>query len=177
LRELRRRAEGLKRRSNIENICGSMFDLPFKSSSVDVVWSEGAMYIMGFENGLSNFRKLLKQRGLMAITELTWLADDQPEELLAFWNMVYPGMQGLQENLAAINVYGFVEIGHFVLPPQAWWENYYVPLKNRLDVIAERYMNDTEALKLIDEIRLEIDLYRKYSEYYGYVFYVMQKND
>jgi SAM-dependent methyltransferase len=177
LRDLARRAEDLKLRSRIEAICGSMFDLPLKGSAFDVVWSEGAMYIMGFENGLSSFQKLLKPRGYIALTELTWLKGDPPEELIAFWNGVYPDMEGLRENIDKINSHGFVKIGHFVLPPEAWWENYYVPLESRLSRIVERYIDDSEAVALFEEVRLEIDLYKKYSEYYGYVFYIMQKVD
>jgi SAM-dependent methyltransferase len=175
LRDLTRRSEDLELSSRIAVICGSMFDLTFKGSVFDVVWSEGVMYIMGFENGLNSFRKLLRPRGYMALTELTWLKDNPPEELVVFWNSVYPGMQGLRENIDMINIHGFAKIGHFVLPPEAWWDNYYVPLESRLSRIVERYIDDSEAVALFEKVRLEIDLYKKYSEYYGYVFYIMQK--
>jgi hypothetical protein len=61
------------------------------------------------------------------------------------------------------------------LPEDAWLDEYYNPLERRLDLLRAKYKDDSEALKIIESDQEEIDLYRKYSEWYGYVFYVMQK--
>ena len=37
-----------------------------------------------------------------------------------------------------------------------------------------RYRDDEEALQIIACEELEIEMFRKYSDYYGYVFYIMQ---
>jgi len=42
-------------------------------------------------------------------------------------------------------------------------------------MLRDKYRDDVEAIQLLDESQLEIDLYRKYSDWYGYVFYIMQK--
>ena len=39
----------------------------------------------------------------------------------------------------------------------------------------KKYTNNKEALTVIEEEENEIELYRKYSDYYGYEFYIMQK--
>ena len=84
-------------------------------------------------------------------------------------------MHTLEENLAAIQKTGYREIGHFVLPKSAWWDDYYTPLEKRIAILTKKYRDNVEALAFLRESQREIDLYRRYSEWYGYVFYIMQK--
>jgi hypothetical protein len=37
-----------------------------------------------------------------------------------------------------------------------------------------KYKDDKEAMAFLAVQELEIEMYRKYSDYYGYVFYIMQ---
>ena len=67
-------------------------------------------------------------------------------------------------------------IDYFILSPVAWWDNFYIPLEKRLSMLRKKYLENDQALELIEFVQLEIDLYRKYPEYYGYVFYIMQKS-
>ena len=165
--------EGLAER--ITTLNKSMFALDFEPGSFDVLWSEGAIYIMGFERGLREWQPLLKKGGYLAVTELSWLKPAAPAEITAFWDADYPGMHTVDENLAAIERTGYQEIGHFGLPESAWWEDYYTPLEKRIGVLSEKYRGNAEALAFLQESQREIELYRQYSDWYGYVFYVLQK--
>ena len=165
--------EGLAER--ITTLNRSMFALDFEPGSFDVLWSEGAIYIMGFERGLREWQPLLKKGGYLAVTELSWLKPAAPAEITAFWDADYPGMHTVDENLAAIERTGYREIGHFGLPESAWWEDYYTPLEKRIGVLSEKYRGNAEALAFLQESQREIELYRQYSDWYGYVFYVLQK--
>jgi SAM-dependent methyltransferase len=151
-----------------------MFALDFEPASFDVLWSEGAIYIIGFERGLREWRPLLKTGGYLAVTELSWLIADPPAEAKTFWLENYPRIQTREENLDILQKAGYREVGHFALPESAWWQDYYTPLEKRIAMLAEKYRNNDEALAFLDNSQREIDLYRKYSEWYGYVFYVMQ---
>ena len=42
-------------------------------------------------------------------------------------------------------------------------------------MLRQKYSDNQEMLALLAEEQREIDLYRKYSKSYGYVFYLMQK--
>ena len=161
----------------LEVINGSMFKLEnhFELESVDIIWSEGAIYIMGFEAGLKAWRKFLKTNGYIAVTELAWLKSEPPGELIEFWKKEYPGMKSLEENREIITASGYSEISYFVLPDSAWWEQFYVPLEGRVQELKEQYKNDPKAREVLDTTEQEIALFRKYSEWYGYVFYIMQK--
>ncbi|WP_066173747.1 class I SAM-dependent methyltransferase [Bacillus marinisedimentorum] len=159
----------------IEPINGSMFELDFPKESFDAIWSEGAIYILGFERGLQEWREFLKPGGYVAVTELSWLRKDVPEEPRRVWAEDYPGMKGIADNIKIIEESGYVPVGHFVLPESSWWENYYLPLLQRIGYLREKAAGDPGALARLDESEKEIDLYRNYSDYYGYVFYMMRK--
>jgi cyclopropane fatty-acyl-phospholipid synthase-like methyltransferase len=168
----RAKAESLSDRITTINI--SMFALDFDTRSFDAIWSEGAIYIMGFEGGLRACQPLLKPKGYVAVTEISWLRPQPPSEVDAFWAANYPGMRTVQENLEIVQVVGYRQIEHFVLPSSAWWDDYYTPQEARIAMLREKYRDNVEAIRLLDESQLEMDLYRKYSDWYGYVFYVMQ---
>ncbi len=153
---------------------GDMEALDFSPQSFDVLWSEGAIYIMGFERALREWRRLLRPGGFVAVTEATWWRVDPPAELARFWAEGYPGMQDEAANLAAIHRTGYRSLGHFRLPDESWWTDYYDPLKKRLDAVARRYAHSQVAMEVIAEERREIEMFEKYSDYYGYAFYVMQ---
>ncbi len=148
--------------------------LDFAEASFDIIWAEGSIYIAGFENGLKKWRGLLKERGWMAVTEVSWLGSDPPEEAKKFWEEAYPAIRSIEENLNIIADCGYEIVAHFALPPSAWWDDYYDPIERKLIAMREKYKDDPEALHFIEAEQVEIDIYRKYSDFYGYVFYVMR---
>jgi SAM-dependent methyltransferase len=174
LEKLKQRAQAEGLSDKITAINMSMFALDFEARSFDAIWSEGAIYIMGFEQGLRTCQPLLKPGGYVAVTEISWLRPQPPMEVQTYWAANYPRMRTVEKNLEIIRAAGYREIGHFVLPPSAWWEGYYTPQEARIAMLRDKYRDDVEAIQLLDESQLEIDLYRKYSDWYGYVFYMAQ---
>lgn len=63
LDELQSRANDHGVADRITTLSGSMDDLPFAAGEFDVIWSEGAVYNMGFEAGVSAWRRFLKPGG------------------------------------------------------------------------------------------------------------------
>ena len=45
---------------HITTLAASMDDLPVAEGSFDAIWSEGAIYIIGFERGVREWRRLLR---------------------------------------------------------------------------------------------------------------------
>ena len=176
LSALETRAENHGVSDTITTVNASMFELNFPDGSFDILWTEGAIYIMGFGEALSDWRRLLKPGGYIAVTEITWLKDEIPDEPRRFWRNGYPGMKSIAENIAAAESSGFECVVHFTLPESDWHENYYTPLKRRIDMMREGYAGVPEAIAALDESIAEIELYKKFSEYYGYEFYIMRKN-
>lgn len=168
----RAQAEGLAERITVRRM--SMDALDFPDESFDVIWSEGAIYIMGFEAGLRNWQRLLKPGGYIAVTEVSWLKPAPPAEVAEFWQAGYPAMQTTQANLEIIRRAGYRVVGHFDLPALSW-ENYYLPLEARVHGLKQKYAADPAAQQMLDAELVEIDIYRRFLGWFSYVFYVMQK--
>jgi SAM-dependent methyltransferase len=151
-----------------------MAQLDFPPGSFDLIWSEGAIYNIGFCKGLRSWRPLLVDGGCIAVSEATWLTEDPPAEARAFWDEGYPAMQDIDANLREICESGFSPLGHFELPASCWLD-YYAHLESRMAALEPEFAGDEEALAVIDAERREIELYRRFGDAYGYVFYVMRK--
>jgi SAM-dependent methyltransferase len=151
-----------------------MFDLGFAPGSFDLVWSEGAIYTLGFEAGLAACRRLLKSGGCAAFTELTWLKPEPPAEIAAYWGAEYPGMGSIASNRQSILRQGYREVGQFTLPETSWWDPYYTPIEARIGQLRLKYAGDAGVNHQLDDHQREVDHFRRYSSWYGYVFYIVQ---
>ena len=154
-----------------------MTALPFPPASFDLVWSEGAAYVMGFGAALAGWRPLLRPGGCIAVSELVWLRPDPPAEAAAFFADEYPPMTDVDANLATVGTCGYDVLGHFALPDAAWWESYYTPLEAKLPALRDRYAGDAVALGVIEATAREIDIRRRFGDAYGYAFFVARRVD
>lgn len=153
----------------------SMFELPFEDNTFDLIWSEGAIYIMGFEEGLKNWKKLLKPGGFVAITDATWFTKDRPEEIQSFWDAHYPAITTVDENLEKIENSGYEIVGNFSLPADDWWTHYYTHLEAKLPAYLEKHAGNETANAIAGMTLEEMDMHDKYSDFYGYEFYIGKK--
>ena len=158
----------------IETISQDMNWLSFPPESFDLIWSEGALYFMAFENGLKKCRGLLKKNGHLAATELVWLRPDPPDEIKQANLSEYPALTGIENNMAMVRKAGYQLIGHFTLPDASWTKNYYDPMERRIKELKKKYFAGHEARTVFSACQREIDLFRKYSKYFGYEFFVMK---
>lgn len=168
--ELKARAKQLGLEHLIIPIQGDMAQLDWSAGSVDLLWSEGAAYNLGFEQALKLWRPLLANSGIAVISEMTWFTDDVPEAAIAYWQNAYPGMGTEAENSDRARRAGFRILATHRLPTQAWWVNYYGPLRERMQQIAITPMTQS----VIHETEEEIRLFEQFSDVYGYTFYVLQ---
>ncbi len=164
--------EELKLSERITPILADMNQLPFEDQSFDLIWAEGSIYVMGMEAGLAKWRPLLRNRGYLAFTEVSWIRRDIPDEPLSFWKEVYPEIGTVTQNEQKIRRKGYELIGDFVLPESDWWQEYYRPIEAKLPRLKDRYKDDAEALEVLALEEKEIGTFRNYASYYGYVFYI-----
>lgn len=174
LEVLQRNLNGNELSHKIKTLACSMDQLPFDEESLDAIWAEGAIYNIGFEKGVSYFKKFLKSGGILATSEITWITEKRPEEIEAHWNTEYPEIATASEKIKILEANGFKLLGYFPLPESCWIENYYKSLENRFDEFLAKHNND-DGKAIIDAGRKEIALYKKYKDYYSYGFYIAQK--
>lgn len=165
--------EGLA--SAITTLTASMESLPFEEAGLDAIWSEGAIYNMGFEAGIRAWRDYLKPNGILAVTELTWLTDRRPAELESHWQQEYPEVDTAAGKMAVLERLGFTPVGYFPLPEHCWLDNYYQPLRDRFADFLQRHDNSAEARAIVSAEEHEISLYERYRAFISYGFYIARK--
>jgi SAM-dependent methyltransferase len=154
-----------------------MLEMDFDAQSFDIIWAEGALYFMGFQNGLRRCHELLKNPGYLAVTELAYLSPNPPAPLAQYLENEYPDIKDVHGNLELIRSENYQILSHFTLPKSSWLENYYRPMEKELSRLNKKYHNNQAALNQFEAMRYEIEIYKKYSDDYGYEFFIMQKSN
>jgi len=171
--------ESRVRERNLENrircVVGDMASMDFPAESFDVIWSEGAAYNMGFENALKSWKTFLRPGGYVVVSELVWFKKEVPQEIRDYFTKEYPDMKYYEDIYPVIKSVGYEMIDYFSLPSKSWWTEYYTPEEKKIAEIRHKHQSNKEAQSLLDSFQLEIDMHKKYSQYYGYGFYIMRK--
>lgn len=144
-------------------------------ASFDLVWSEGALYNIGIEHAARVCYRLLRPGGYLAFTDAVWRSQDPPPEVKASFDEDYPTMGRVPDVLAAVRASGLCLIDHFTLPDEAWWEDFYTPMRHRIAQLRNRYADDREALTVLDQIAQEPEMHQRYSDTYAYEFFVARR--
>jgi SAM-dependent methyltransferase len=174
LHEARVRARDAGVESRVGVVHANMGSPPFASSTFDLVWSEGALYSVGFARGLGIARDLLRPGGHLAATEAVWLTTEPEPEVRRFWETEYPDLATVDATLDRVREAGFVLVDHFTLPESSWWA-YYGPLEERLRELRRRHAGDEVALAVVDEAQAEVEMYRRHGGSYGYEMFVCRR--
>lgn len=175
LEELTRRAENRGVADRIYTMEASMDALTFAPASLDAIWSEGAIYNLGFASGLAAWGPFLKLGGVIALSEITWLTSERPKELQAHWDNAYREIDMASAKLEILERHGFTPIGYFPLPESCWLQNYYGPLRARFPDFLKQHDHSEAARACVEETEKEILHYERYKEYVSYGFYVARK--
>ena len=174
LERTRANAEKANVSERLEVIEQNMAEMAFPPSTFDVVWSEGAIYNLGFENGLGAVKSFVKPGGYVAVSEAVWLKTDPPEAVAKFWE-AYPEIDTIENKLSLIDRLGYEQTGHFVLPATTWTAEYYDPMERLIAQKSMEWVGNSVALAVLEEARKEIEIFRDYSSYYSYGFFVMRR--
>ena len=166
-------ARGLAQR--IDAIVGDMASPQQPRGSFDLIWSEGALYNLGLRNALRICHDLLRPGGYLAFTDSVWRKDNPPPAIKASFEIEYPTMGRLEDDLAAIRDGGFDLAGHFTLPDEAWWEDFYTPMEARIAELRDRYSGDVAASTVLEQIAEEPRMHRLHCDFYAYEFFVARR--
>ncbi|MBV4188770.1 class I SAM-dependent methyltransferase [Bacteroides fragilis] len=168
-------ASQLSLQDRVKGIVGSMDNLPFSREELDLIWSEGAIYNIGFQHGLKEWWQYLKIGGYIAVSEVSWFTDKRPAEINDFWMDAYPEINTIPNKVAQMQRAGYIPVACFILPENCWIEHFYTPQVEAQENFLKKYAGNKAAVDFIANQRHETQLYYKYKEYYGYVFYIGKK--
>jgi ubiquinone/menaquinone biosynthesis C-methylase UbiE len=142
--------------NRIKTVNSSMTDMQFRDNSFDILWCEGTIFVIGFDEGLKAWRRFIRPKGFLA---------------------VHARMVDVEKRVDAIPIHGYSLLNKFTVSKEAWWDDYYGPMENLVEGLRHRYQNYPDALALLGKVQKEVDVFKSNPEYHGSVFYVMQKAD
>ena len=175
LEALENRAEKMGLSDKIRTLNCSMDNLPFGDEEYDVIWSEGAIYNIGFKKGVKDWKRFLKTGGMMVVSEITWLTADRPSELQEYWKNEYPEINTASSKIDILEKNGYSPVAYFVLPEHCWLDNYYRPMQDGFEAFLKRNGNSEKAQAIVNAEKKEIALYEKYKAHYSYGVYIARK--
>ena len=172
LDRLRERARALAMGASIEVRGCSMDAIDEPPASVDLIWSEGAIYNVGVERALRSWRPLLRPGGRVVFSQLCWFVgpEQRPRELVDYWARTYPDIVAEAAIVAQIEAAGLRGQPLRRLEMQAWFRDYYDPLLRRCQALSPSA--DAILAEVIADAQLEIAVFEDHFERYGYTFFL-----
>jgi ubiquinone/menaquinone biosynthesis C-methylase UbiE len=132
----------------------SMLNMNFPDESFDIIWAEGSIFVIGFETGLREWRRLLKPNGFL---------------------VVHDELGDIREKLKQVSSLGYDSLGYFVLGEDTWWNEYYAPMQKRIHQTRTTHANSPKVIALLDAEQREIDMVKQDPGRYRSVYFVMKK--
>lgn len=168
-------AKELHLEHRVTGTVGSVLALPFEKEALDLIWSEGVVDGIGFEKCLTYWHNFLKKDGCVAVTCPSWLTDECPAAVEQFWTDAGSGLDTIEYNLSILKKSGYRFAAAFTLPEECWTENYFIPRAAAEQDLLKKYAGNQTVAAYIEGDKHEVELYAKYKQQYGYVFYIGRK--
>lgn len=174
IEQLNKKAEEKGISNRVKGIEMSMLEMTFENESFDLIWAEGSIYIIGFKEGIKQWKRFLKDDGYIICSEISWIKEDISIESYTYWNNAYKEIDNINNKIKQIEDAGYINKGYFISPVTDWTDNYYNYIEKNLSKMKLKYSNK-QALDVIKILEEEIGIYKKYKDEYSYVFYSMKK--
>ncbi|MEW6142119.1 MAG: class I SAM-dependent methyltransferase [Chloroflexota bacterium] len=140
--------------ARIKAVKCSLFDIDLPPESFDIIWAEGSINVIGFEKGLREWRRFLKTGGFLVL---------------------HDELGNLIEKQNQISRCGYELISYFVVSEDIWWNEYCVPLENRLREIQAKHPSYGKTIAKLNESQREVDIFKQDPERNRSAFFVMRK--
>jgi len=139
----------------IQAVNCSILDMVFPNESFDIIWSEGSIFVIGFERGIREWKRFLKPNGFMVI---------------------HDEKGNVEEKLEQISQCGYKLLGYFILSEDTWWTEYFAPLEKLITKSQTIHTEDPQALEELNQARGELEMFKSNPERNSSVYFVIQKN-
>lgn len=156
-------------------ICAPLDATGIEEGSLDLIWAEGSVFNVGFEEGLLSWRDLLKTGGCVALTDTVWFDPTERPVDPEWLEMTQPDICTLDEKKEWMKALGYEVLDAFILPAECHIDNYYAEIQKVLPFYFDRYKDNRSAMMLYKSLRYEISFFNRYSHMYGYAFFIGRK--
>lgn len=161
--------------ARVRPVVGDMAALDLPVGRFDLVWSEGALYNLGLEHALRLCHGLLRPGGYLVFSDAVWRLDRPPPEVKAAFELDYPTMGTVADVVAVLARTGLSLVDHFTLPDEAWWDDFYTPMEQRIAALRGLHAADGEALDALDQLAEEPAMHRRHAAFYAYELFVTRR--
>jgi trans-aconitate methyltransferase len=171
LNDLSRRAarQGVARL--IRPHCMNMKDISVVFPHIDLLWSEGAAYNIGFAAALSAWAPAINSGGCAVISEMSWMHDRIPGAVREFFDAEYAGMRTVPQNLEAARLAGYEVLATHTLSRETWMKGYYDVLEPRARLLLHH--PEAAVREFAAGMIREVEIFGLSENSYAYVFYVL----
>lgn len=166
---LRARAEERGLAHLVRPEVADMGALPVESGSVDLLWSEGAAFVIGLEAAFRLWKPLVKPGGMVVLSDAVWLTEARPPEAVDLWRD-YPGMGTEAEAVALAEAAGWTVLFTDHLEPEAW-DAYIASVR---DGLSRPHVLPPEFAVALER---EADVWERCRGAYGYVFLALMRGE
>jgi SAM-dependent methyltransferase len=158
----------------VRGLCGDMERIDVDVGSIDLIWAEGSIYVVGVERALATWHLWLRPGGWVAFSDIAWWTGSPSGQASAFWASEYPDMVPEATTCARAEAAGYRVLKRFHLTAEAH-DAYYGPLEARIGELARCV--DADVKHVLRSLRREIDIVRRFSDEAGYTFFILQRRD
>ena len=127
--------------NRVQAVNCSILDMVFPDESFDIIWSEGSIFVIGFERGIQEWKRFLKSNGFMVI---------------------HDEKGNVEEKLEQISNCGYKLLGYFVLSEDTWWTEYFAPLEKLIAKSRTRYTDDPHTLEELNQGQRELEMFKNF---------------
>ena len=138
----------------VQAINCSLLDMSFPDKSFDIIWSEGSIFVIGFQRGLQEWKRFLKPNGFMVIH------DEKGK---------------IKEKLEQISRCGYELLSYFIVDEETWWTEYFAPLEKLICETRTRYTDDSNTLEELHQAQEQLDNFKKNPERNRSIFFIIKK--
>ncbi len=145
-----------KLEKHVKTLNCSLLDLDFPDESFDIIWAEGSMFAIGFQKGLEDWRRLIKNNGFLVVH------DPYPKH---------------REKMDIIGKSGYRLLDSFIVHHRIWWSQFLRPYEKHIKYLQEKYIDNPQVQQALEDEENEIQMFKKDPESFSSIFYVIQKNN
>ena len=134
----------------------SMLAMDFPDNSFDIIWAEGSIFAAGFEQGLRDWKRIVRHGGYLGIH------DDRGN---------------VSEKLDIISAQGYLLVDYFIMDTGIWMDDYYDPLQELVRETRNAGIHGDALSSELSRQQSEIDMVNRNPGQCTSVFFILQRPD
>jgi ubiquinone/menaquinone biosynthesis C-methylase UbiE len=152
LQRLEERVKAADMTDRVHIVQGSLKTMDFPAATFDILWAEGSVFVIGFQQALRDWKRFLKPGGYLVL---------------------HDAVGDLEQKKREVAAHGYRLIDSFILGSDVWWSEYYEPLGRAVQRIRRQKPADPQLVAALERVEREIQGYWDHPESYRSIYFIM----